>query len=650
MIFGCAAQKAALTSKADEPVSCKGPCVISTAKGATMPVPELFEAKRIGNVVELIEPDNVVKVFMVEIESGSCETAIKAAWKAASPGETWSVERRMSPPSAKGYDEILVETYVQKPDRVVAQAVARRKGGLVWVSLLHGPAPAVDKRSAQVTTFISGLKAPGVKETDLAAISPRSINLSREDLSSFIREAMKLTGTPGLEIAVVENGKVVLADGFGVRELGKSEPVTPDTLMMIGSVTKSMTTLMMATLVDEGRLSWTRRVRDVVPGFGLADPKLSDVLTMEQLVCACAGLPRKDVPLVLSFEGKGCDDVLKELSRMSPSTGLRETFQYQNHMVAAGGFVSGHAFSPGLQIGQAYDAAMSERVFKPLGMASTTLDFDTAVKAENHATPHSVDLEGAHRAVPMERERFTVYIRPSGGVWSNVRDMSRYVITELQNGVTPEGVRIVSEANLLYRRQPQVKINADASYGLGWVVARTKGLQVIEHGGGTMGFATNLTFYPEKGLGVVMIANGSGGHMAEDAILSRLLELWFGHDEHSGDRLRNDVGEMKKSLSELKPRLKQPPAEWIAPYLGTHFNAEIGELSITKSPDGRYLMKVGGYETGLLRHEGQKDRQALMFTAPPLAGFELFLLDGKEGTLELVRAQERYVFQRREKR
>ncbi|HEY3352084.1 MAG TPA: serine hydrolase domain-containing protein [Polyangia bacterium] len=643
------AAKPAAAAAAPAPVAtCTGPCSIATAAGAILPVPERFVATRRGAVIELVEPDEVVRLALVEVERPSCASATAAAWAAAAPTESWRLHQAVSPPPSKGFDEIRVETYVPAPDRQVAQAIARRKGARVWVALVRGPAAALDKRAAQLNTFLSGLKAPGVADLDLSARPAKPIAGSRAALAEFIAAALRETETPGLAIAIVENGAVALAEGYGVRTAGRPEPVTPATLMMIGSVTKSLTTLMMATAVDDGKLAWSRRVRAVLPTFRLGDEKLAAALTVEQLVCACAGLPRKDLPLILSFAGKGHDDVLRELARMTPSTGLRETFQYQNHMVAAGGYVAAHALAPREPLGRAYDQAMAARVFRPLGMTATTLDLDAALKVKDHAMPHSLDLEGRHQLVPIDHERFASFIRPSGGVWSNVRDMARYVIMELGRGIAPGGRRIVSEANGTYRWQPQVKVNADSSYGLGWLTSRTKGLRVVTHGGGTMGFATTLAFFPEKGVGVVMIANGTGGHAAEAAILGRLMELWFDYDDRAAARLRHGAEEQQRSRAQLKARLSTPAAAWMKPLLGSHHNPEIGTITIAATAGG-YTATLGKYRTGLLRHDRPDGNAALIFTTPPLAGLELLRLDGTAGTLEMVRAQERYVFQRGKK-
>jgi len=255
-----------------------------------------------------------------------------------------------------------------------------------------------------------------------------------------------------------------------------------------------------------------------------------------------------------------------------------------------------------------------------------------------------MDLKAVHHKVSLDHERFASYIRPSGGAWSTAQDMARYVITELGRGIGPDGKRVASEANLTHRWEPQVKVSADVAYGLGWLTAQYKGIRLISHGGGTMGFATLVTFLPDKGVGVVMISNGTGGHLVEKAVWARLVELWFGVDDKAKARLDHDVAEIKKELDKLQQRLGAPPEEWIKPLLGAHHNDEIGTITI-RAAAGGYLLDAGEYKTKLMRHDRPDGKRAVIFIDPPLAGLELLPLAGT-GTLEMRRAQERYVFRR----
>ncbi|MCC7385815.1 MAG: beta-lactamase family protein [Deltaproteobacteria bacterium] len=629
----------------------RGPGKVTTAFGATLEVPDGFVASVEGRRVVLLEPDRKVEVYLFEGEGTDLAALVRDAWRAIDPAFAQPSEQTIEPPARDGWDAFRVESYPADPLNRVAQAVGRRKGGKAWVSLVRGKEGDLDKRSAQIRLFLGSLKAPGVEEPDVSKVEPKTIEGRTAELDAFIDQLLATSGTPGLQIAVVEQGRVIHAKGYGVKEIGKTARVDADTLMMIGSVTKSLTTLMMATLVDEGRLQWDAKAADVYPGFRLGDEALAKSLKVEDLVCACAGMPRKDLPLMLEFEKKAPEDVLKELSTLKPSTGLRETFQYQNHMVAAGGYVAAHAADPKAPIGRAYDQAMRHRVFEPLGMKRTTLDLDAAVKDKNHALPHSFGTDGKHRVVSLDHERFATFIRPSGGIWSSANEMARYVQNELAKGAGPSGKRVASEATLTHRWEKQVAISADVYYGLGWITAKTKGIRQITHGGGTMGFATLVSFFPDQGLGVVMISNGAGGHLLEAAIRSKLLELWFGIDDKSLEQVQVGLKTQSEALAKLAQECKPLEDALMKPLLGKHTNDELGTFEIKRGKDG-YLLDAGAYQTRLIRHDRPDGKQALLFQDPPLLGLELLPLgasgegSGGDGTLEITRAQERYVFRR----
>jgi CubicO group peptidase (beta-lactamase class C family) len=619
---------------------------LTTPAGAKLRVPAGFTARQHGNVIVLTAPDNAVTVYLVELAGTGCPDAVKAAWAAARPAHSWKAEQTQRPPR-HGYDEVFIETYAAQEDGTRARALARRKGKRIWVALIIGKPAGLDERRTQIMTCLSRMKAPGVKEIDLSGREPRSITdgESRKALIRFIRRAMRRTGTPGLAIAVVEKGKIVLAEGFGIRRLGKNKKVNADTLMMVGSVSGSLTTLMMAALVDAGKLDWTAPVTRVDPGFRLADSELTGALTVEHLVCSCAGLPRKDLRLVFAHRGKAPADVFKELALMRPTTRLRETYQYQNHMAAAGGYVAARAWKAKLDRGEAYDTAMRELVFRPLGMRSTTLDHNSAVESRNRAAPHARDLKGRHHRVPFVRERFVRYVRPGGGIWSTARDMARFVITEIARGVTPAGKRVVSEKNLTRRWKPQVKSSAGASHGLGWTILTDRGIRTITHAGGTMGFAAKVAFLPDKGVGVVMVSNGTGGHLVESVVVARLMELWFGIDDGARARLDHALSVLKREVAELHKRTRRPRAGWIRPLLGRHRNDEIGTVAIKYAGRaGRYILDSGTYFTRVRRYDRPDGKSVLLVADVPLAGLELEPVEG--GTFEMRRAQERYRFRR----
>src|SRR3954469_21774487 len=190
---------------------------------------------------------------------------------------------------------------------------------------------------AQVETPVATLPAtplPASTTTpiaDLAGVTPLPLTGERRTtFEAYVADALNRLGVPGASVAVVQNGEVVYAQGFGVRELGGTDPVTPDTLMMIGSVTKSMTSTMAATLVDDGWLSWDTPLVDLLPGFAVADPQLTPRLTVADAFCACTGLPRRDLELLFNFNDLPPDRLIAQVAELPLTAPFGERFQYSN--------------------------------------------------------------------------------------------------------------------------------------------------------------------------------------------------------------------------------------------------------------------------------------------------------------------------------
>jgi CubicO group peptidase (beta-lactamase class C family) len=618
-----------------------GPATTALPSGVTIEVPAGLVAKPEDRGIRLLDPEGQIAVGLYEFEGHDLAAALASAWPLLGAEPLPKEEQVIEPPAKDGWDQVRVVNYERDTEDRVLQAVLRRKGERIFTSLLRGPEGAVDKRAAQIRTFFGSLKVPGVGDLDLSSQTPTSIRGKIAELDTFIGELLIASGTPGLQIAVVEDGKVVHSKGFGVRELGKKAPVDADSLMLIGSVSKSMTTLLMANLVDAGKLRWEQPVTEVYPDFALADRAQTEAITVEELVCACAGLPRKDMPLVFEFEGKKSDLVFAQLATMKASTKPRETFQYQNQMVAAAGFIAGHVLYPKMDLERAYAEAMKTRVFGPLGMKRTTLDLKAATRDRNHATPHSMNLEEIHEKIDLAHEDFARVVGPSGGIWSNAHEMARYVIHELDASEDAK-VKVASQANKARRWSQQVAIGKDVFYGLGFMVEKQKGLQHVSHGGGTMGFATLLGFYPDKGLGYVMIANGTGGHAIERAIRSRLFELWFGIDDKAKESFEAGKEAQTKAFAELRKKFLPVDEAVLAPLLGVHENAELGRFELVRRR-GELWLDTGVYDTRLGYMNEPAGKRVFVLLDPPLAGIGLEL-DAPGKSFRLDRGQEVYEF------
>ena len=161
-------------------------------------------------------------------------------------------------------------------------------------------------------------------------------------LAEFITTAQQKLGVPGVSLALYQNGAMVFAGGFGVRELGKPAKVDGDTKYMIASNTKALATLMLAKLVDQKKIGWDTPATQLLPSFKLGDADTTSRVQVKHLICACTGLPRQDMEWLFQFAGVTPAGVMATLATMQPTTKFGELFQYSNPLAAAAGFIGGH--------------------------------------------------------------------------------------------------------------------------------------------------------------------------------------------------------------------------------------------------------------------------------------------------------------------
>jgi CubicO group peptidase (beta-lactamase class C family) len=402
---------------------------------------------------------------------------------------------------------------------------------------------------------------------------------------------------------------------------------------------------MMARLVDSKKFAWDTPITKLMPTFALGDPDATARVTMAHTMCACTGLPRWDMEFI--FESKGSTPASRiELVRaMKPTTGFGETFQYSNLMVASGGYAAGMMATGEKDLRRAYVDAMTSEVLRPLGMTSTALDLDVARKRE-HARPHGRTLTFETQPIPTEYERGVDSVMPAGGAWSTVGDISRWLLLELGNGKL-DGKQVISEANLLERRKPRVKISAKQAYGLALFVDESRGLTAIGHGGNTFGFSADATFFPEHGIGFIMLTNAQATNAYMGAVRRPLVELLFDANEEAEQGLafgiKQQAESIKKLLSEITPT---PEAAFVDPVLGTWTNPRLGTIEFRREGAG-VTLDVGEWKTTVGEHKDQSGVRRLMMTSPPFAGLAFWPQStGAKPSLLFETAQQKYVFER----
>ena len=420
------------------------------------------------------------------------------------------------------------------------------------------------------------------------------------DLEKYVARVMRQNDVPGVAMVFVQGAQIIYARGMGVRDLETKEPVDTNTLLGIGSTTKSMTAVMIASLVDEGIIDWDTPVMDILPTFALSNPKITNAITFEHTLCMCTGVPARLEDISVQYSELTAEDMIESLATIPLVGAFEHTFGYSERMLSAGGYIAAMAVGGEYgELAQAYTRVMQERVFDPLGMTFSTFSIDKALASGNYATPHySSPLLGSDAIAP-EIEGIFTPIAPTGALWSNADDLGKYLIMLLNDGVAADGRRVVSAENLAFLWEPRVAIDGQTSYGLGWYVEDYHGLTVIHHCGGTVGFASELVVIPDLNVGFALLTNQMDqivpiGRMAT----YRLLEMLTGSEQVYDQDIRRtarDIGWQTFTLSLVTRKTVNP--DKITPFLGTYHNGLLGNVSLVLHDDHTLWVDFGEYET-----------------------------------------------------
>ena len=603
----------------------------------TVPVPTNWTAEAQEGLVTLADPSGELRVYLTVVARDDPQPAIAGAWQQAKPDFALEPTQVLRPPSEPGIEETVVTNY--EGDETLYQGFGQLYRGEVYVLLVDAELAAFQRRSAQLNIVASGFEIANLEVADLQDAVPRPVNAEViGELEAFTREALRTFGLPGAVVGVVQGGEVVYLGGFGTRGSGQG-PLTPDTRMMVGSTGKSLTTLLMASLVDEGVMDWDTPVREVLPEFEVADEVLSETMTLRNLVCACTGVPRRDLELFFNANELSAEGIIASLGTFEFFTAFGEAFQYSNQLVAAGGYAA--AAADGARYGallEGYTDVLGAHVLEPIGMTDTTLSFAEVRASDDVATPHTQTFAGAYRPIPLALERLLLPVAPAGAHWSTARDMARYLQTLLARGVAPSGARIVSEERLLETWEPQVPVSADMDYGLGWFIGDYQGLRLISHGGNTLGFTSDLALLPEKDLGIVVLTNAQGSNAFNEAVRERLFELVFEQEPRVAQTVAFAAEQGKTSLQTFAARLRELDVAEVRPFAGSYQNEALGGVQVTLEGEA-LMLDVGEFASPLrpiVDAAGQPDDY--VFTGPPLAGFPV-RLERQQGEPVLVLGQ-----------
>lgn len=620
----------------------------TTVAGNTFIAPKDWSVTTKGPATVLEAPEGGSWIALVDVQANSADEAVAAAWKAYRPDATWPVKVSNPLPDRDGWTRRRAYDYLTSPNEKRTVGASASFAGSTWTVAIEDLDDAVaGKRGAQVALIFGRLLPKGYTRESFAGKKANPLDQQRiAALAKFIQDGQKATGVPGVAVGLVQDGKVIFADGFGVKELGNAGKPDGDTLFMIASNTKALTTLLLAKLVDEKRLTWTTPVTSLMPAFKLGDPETTRSVLVKHLICACTGMPRQDLEWIFDFGKMTPESSLALLGSMQPTSKFGELFQYSNLMAAAAGYTAGHVLYPQMEVGAAYDKAMQTYVFDPLGMKATTFDYKRAL-AGNHASPHAPDVDGKMAKAVMDVNYAAIPVRPAGAGWSSVRDMLKYVSMELAEGKLPDGKTYISKEPLLERRAPQVALNKDATYGMGLMVDSTYGVPVVHHGGDLIGFHSDMIWLPQQNIGAVILTNGDLGSSIRSRFSRKLLEVLFDGHPEADALLAADAKNFYAAHAAERKLLTIPADPDASAKLAKHYsNPAMGDIDVSSSGSAT-IFDFGEWKTPVATKKNPDGTISFETIVPGMSGAEFVVGSGAKRTLTIRDAQHEYVFNER---
>jgi CubicO group peptidase (beta-lactamase class C family) len=398
---------------------------------------------------------------------------------------------------------------------------------------------------------------------------------------AFVEKALVDWKVPGLAVAVVKDDRVLLAKGYGFRDVARKLPVTPRTLFAIGSATKAFTTFVLGTLADEGKLDWSAPVSQYIPGFRLMDPVASERMNAVDLVTHRSGLPRHDALWYNATLSR--KEMVERLRWLEPNKDFRTDFQYNNLMFLTAGYLVERI------TGQSWEEAVRSRIFTPLGMRNSNFSVADSQKAADYALPYE---ERDDKLLSTEFREIT-NVGPAGSINSTVEDLIPWLEVHISGGKLGEKA-VLGPAMVAFLHTPRMETGTrqtetevvPGGYALGWFTDVYRGVQRVHHGGHIDGFSALVMLVPSERIGIVFLANKDHTPLVETLarhLIDRLLGLSSRDWNAEGLERRRKMRDLEKEGEARKATVRKPgttPAHPLDDYAGEYEHPAYGILGI----------------------------------------------------------------------
>ncbi len=472
--------------------------------------------------------------------------------------------------------------------------------------------------------FVLALGALGCSGGDAKKPAPVA-GMSSEQIATFdaavepLRQALDV---PGVAVAIVDHGKTVFAQGYGLRDVESGDPVTPDTVFRIGSLTKSFSSALIATFVDDGVLGFDTRALDIDSAFAAPSADLTNSLTIHQLLGMGTGLSDGG----LWWDYSTPEDLIASLA--TAPTGPEGTYLYSNETYASGTYLALEAEMPPDDLATAYARLVDERLFQPIGMSPAAVTDDPTTVSSDVAASYGLSLV-AGPGTP-DRDGFMPLgsVAPAGAIVTNVTSMARYAAMQLAGGVAGKK-RIVSAENLAVTHAPQTPVSFPeapwlSEYAAGWIVGNEGGVSLLWHDGAVDGYTGTLRLLPDDDRALVVLTNGWNGEALGIALEEKLMQVLYGQADLGPDYYTGAYATERKQLVALAQAitLEAPvdPAA-VAPFLGDYSHQVSVELD---SDSNELFLVLPGSKSRVVRADRLfKTDGAYLLASGPFAGTEL---------------------------
>ena len=413
-----------------------------------------------------------------------------------------------------------------------------------------------------------------------------------------VEQLRKEFGVPGLSIAIVEDGKVTLAHGWGVRDITTNQPVDADTIFFTGSTGKAFTNAALATLVDEGKIKWDDRVIDHMPDFRMWDPWVTREMTIRDLLVHRSGLGLGEGDLLfLPNSTLSRKDTVRRIRYLKPATSFRSGYAYDNILYMAAGQLIEEVS------GESWERYIHDHVFAPLGMNHST-DTDAEFEANpDHARPHSRNsgpIHGLGAQTPLDdNATIAQNAAPAGGLAISANDMSRWLLTQLARGKIPGSDRrlfseeqsaqmwtgVVPTPIRQFPAEFAVTNPHFSEYALGWDLSDYRGAKVIGHDGAVLGSQATMALLPDKNIGIFIAANSEDGEIIL-GLRDELLDYYLGYPTadwpekfHAFKLARLNAAAKQVQTAEAKPAPVGPSLP-LERYVGDYTDPWYGTIKV----------------------------------------------------------------------